>query len=32
MPRMSRWQDFLHERAEHKQLKKLLEEDDRYLF
>lgn len=29
---MSRWQEFLHERSEHKQLKKLLEEDDRYLF
>lgn len=29
---MSRWQDFLHDRSEHKQLKKLLEEDDRYIF
>lgn len=29
---MSRWQDFLHERAEHKEVKKILTEEDRYLF
>ena len=29
---MSKWQEFLQERAEHKQLKKELEKDDRYLF
>ena len=29
---MSKWQDFLHDRAEHKKLKELLAADDRYLF
>lgn len=29
---MSKWQVFLHDRAEHKELKKLLKEDDRYMF
>lgn len=29
---MSRWQNFLEERREHRELKKTLQEDDRYLF
>lgn len=29
---MTKWQDFMKEQAEHRQLKKMLEKNDRYLF
>jgi len=29
---MTKWQSFLEERREHRELKRLLQEDDRYLF